>query len=203
MPATSSNNNHGENKKMEIDNVPAVITCCTRRPMACTIRPVRGLYACPFQPVVEHRILVGHQAQVGSVFHDLDADVAGVLVRQERVQIVDASAQDASAHRESKFSGHQPPQRIRYCFVGGNCVDDAVHNELGDPHATAMGTNENQEAENHAEGNDSGTGLPDDPEDRRHVAQRREAFPPAAPEVVALSHLSAPWVSLAVLSAPG
>ena len=73
-------------------------------------QPVGGLYARPFQPVVKHRVLVGDQVKFGGMLHHLNADVAGVFVRQERVRIIDGASENAAQDGEAEFTRYQPPQ---------------------------------------------------------------------------------------------
>ena len=50
---------------------------------------VGGLYPGPLQAVVEHRVFVGGEIQFRGVPHHFDADVARVLVGEQRIEIVE------------------------------------------------------------------------------------------------------------------
>ena len=85
---------------------------------------VGGLHPRALQPVVEQRVFVGDQVQLGGVPHHLDADVARVLVGQQRIGVVGGAGENVAQHRDGELSRHQPPQGARNrLMLGKNLVD--------------------------------------------------------------------------------
>src|SRR5262249_52302778 len=74
---------------------------------------VRALNSRALHFVVEEWILVRGQVQPRGVLHDLRADMAGVLVRQNDLAEIDQSSKNSSKSREHKFQNDQPPEVSR------------------------------------------------------------------------------------------
>ena len=95
--------------------------------------PVGGLHPRPLQSVIEDRIFIRNEIQVRSVLHNPNADVAGIFVRQQGIEIIDGSAEDATENRDGELRRDQPPQHRGYRLVNGNSVNNAVNDEFCDP----------------------------------------------------------------------
>ena len=56
---------------------------------------IGGLNPRSLQSVIVDRIFIGNEVQFRGVLHYLDADVAGVLVREQGVQVIDGAGENA------------------------------------------------------------------------------------------------------------
>ena len=125
-PTISSSISQGENNMIETESVMVVMDCWTSRPIGLNHdQAVRGLHPRPLQPVIENRILIGQQVQAGGVLHHPNADVARVLVGQQRIGVVDGPDEHAIENGEGKLGRDQPPEAGLHRLVGGDGVDDA------------------------------------------------------------------------------
>ncbi len=95
-------------------------------------KPVGRLHAGALEPVIKHRVFVGNHVQLRGVPHHGNADVAGVLVSQQRVQVIEHAGDHAGRHRQRELRRHQPPESLGYRLMMGDDVDNAVDNQLAD-----------------------------------------------------------------------
>ena len=70
------------------------------------------------------------------VLHDADADMAGELVGQKAVAVIDGTGQNRAQARQSEFQRNPPPESVRQVLVvrhvGHDGIDDpARHREHG------------------------------------------------------------------------
>ena len=85
--------------------------------------------------------------------HNLNADVARVFVRQQRIEVVDGSAQDRTENCDAEFRGDQPPEV--YVELAGEWIRllDVVDDEFRDPQG-GNGNQRSEQAEKQSQRND-------------------------------------------------
>ena len=76
--------------------------------------------------IVKDRVLVSDEIELRGVFHDFDAHVTGVLVGEQRVEVVHETGQNAGKDRQAKFCSHQPPQAWLHWRVGRHGMNDGI-----------------------------------------------------------------------------
>ena len=120
---------------------------------------VGRLHARPLQAVVEDRVFVGDHVQLRGVAHDLDADVARVLVGEQGIKVVEHAGQNAAQQRQGELGRHQPPEIRRDRLMMRHHVDDGVDDELADGQ---QGNRQQRDdyADENAERDHRRTGLP-------------------------------------------
>jgi hypothetical protein len=87
-----------------------VVNTCRKSHLLDHRQPIRSLDAGSLQPVVELRILVGGEVEARGLAHDLDADVMGVAVGEQRIGVVDGTGEDGEQEREADFGRNDPPE---------------------------------------------------------------------------------------------
>ena len=124
----------GEKSIIETDNDTTVAILLHKPPDGLDhAQTVGGLHASSIQAVIKDRVFIGQQIQFGGMLHHPNADVAGVIFGEERVEEVDEPGQYAVTHRKGKFDRHQPPEAVGDCDMRIHRMHNVVDDELGHP----------------------------------------------------------------------
>ena len=111
MPATSSNSRSGEYQTSTAEKASGRDGLLDQPAHLLDHRqPVGGLHARAFQAIVEDRILVDGHVESGGFAHDLDADVMGIAIGQQVVEVIHGARQNAGQHRQRHLAADQPPE---------------------------------------------------------------------------------------------
>ena len=120
------------------------------------------------------------------VFHQLDAGAVGIQLRQQRVDQADDAAEDVGGHRQRELQRQQHQQVVEHAAVPhlrqglrAHAQRDQAHGLVDDQLADVQRRHRQQRARQPQQ--DAGqrqrtAGLPDAEQERRQVAQRREAL---------------------------
>jgi hypothetical protein len=137
---------------------------------------VGGLHAGALQAVVEDRVFIDGNVERSGLAHDFDADVMGVAIGKQVVEVIDRARKNAGDYGKRHLRADQPPEVHRQGFVQTNLID-AV-NDVASHDADADGEERNQNANGEVPKNHRGARLPDEFQHRRDVLQRANAVAP-------------------------
>ena len=84
-------------------------------------QPVGGLHARALQAIVEDRIFVNRDVERGGFAHHLDADVMGIAVGQQVVEVIHCARQNAGEHRQRHLRADEPPEVLRQRLDESGC----------------------------------------------------------------------------------
>ena len=134
MPAISNSNSHGENNENRNRHGGGGNHLLHQPSDGLNhAQAVGGLHPRPLQPVVENRIFVSNKIQFRRVLHHPNADVAGIFVRQQSIEIVNCPGENAAEDGDGELRRNQPPEERLHVLMIGNGINDAVDDEFGDP----------------------------------------------------------------------
>ena len=102
-------------------------------------QPVGGLYTRAFQAIVEDGIFVDRDVEGRGFAHHLDADMVGVAVGQQVVEVVDRSRQNAGDDRQGHLRPDQPPEVLRQRLLQADAVDAVDDEAANDADARPAG----------------------------------------------------------------
>jgi len=128
------------------------------------------------EPIVEDRVFIHGQIEGCRFAHDFDADVMGIAVGKQVVEVIDRARKNAGKYREPHFRANEPPEVLRQRIVEADLIDSIDDEAAHDANADRQKGDDDADGE--IPGNDGRARLPDEVENRGNVFERAQAVSP-------------------------
>jgi hypothetical protein len=141
-------------------------------------KTIGGLNAGALQTIVEDGILVGRDIEACRFLHDLDADMIGIPVGKQIVEVIDRAREDADYDGKSHLRSDEPPEVDGQRLMLANAVD-AIDDESAD-NADADGQKRHNNADGDVPEDYRGARFPDEVQNRGNISEGAHTVCPCA-----------------------